>query len=573
METQNSSNTTLQGGVSFKVENIKKILANLVRVKWFYEKFGPTFEPCYFATVDPMAPHEIMEQIFIEAQGHFKKFGTLITQDILKHEIDLFFEQFKKDKKQLPDWYALVDEIFGYQDEDLKTEYYAEWMASVAQTQEMKLAYHKAILEDLPKVGPHVAVDKAIDDLIRISKLSEPIEIATLESLPLVFPKDAIQGFIKDFADLYASYLEAPYEFWLFNMATCLGNIFSTRATLKNSLFTQPRLFTILLGLSGDSRKSSSGRLTIDFLNEISPVDSENKKSELFKSLWGCGSSEGLLRKFEVTPNLVLVYDELRAFVQKSNLKGANLLQVVNGLFDRNQEENAVKDKKDCIQVDNAYLSLLGFCTTDTWETLFTSAFLDIGFINRLWIVPGEAEKKEFNPEFIPTSKKRKLKATFQCLLESFPVKPLTIIPITDKADVELNYWYHSYENTEFTRRLDDYGRRLLLIMAISENKKEIAEDMAKRVISLLDWEKQVREMYQPGIYSSTMSQIENLLRKAVKKHQPVTEGVLLHKIHSDRFDTWHVQHALEGLVKNGEFRKVFKGRFPAYILGNKKNE
>jgi hypothetical protein len=312
--------------------------------------------------------------------------------------------------------------------------------------------------------------------------------------------------------------------------------------------------------------------LTIDLINEILPVDEEGKKIQVFNTLWGCGSAEGLLRKLETTSWLVLVYDELRSFVQKSSLRGATLLPVVNGLFDRNYEENAVKDKKDCIRVEAAYLSLLGFCTIDTWETLFTAAFLDIGFINRLWIVPGEAMKKDFNPEVIPPHQKLKLKIKLQRLLGTFPEDRSTLIEISHAADVELNNWYHSYENTEFTRRLDDYGRRLLLIMAVSENKKEIDEDMARRVISLLEWQKVVREVHQPGIYSSTMAQIENLMRKAVAKHQPITEGFLLSKIHANNFDTWHVAHALEGLAKNGEFRKVFKGRFPAYVLGNRKN-
>jgi hypothetical protein len=303
------------------------------------------------------------------------------------------------------------------------------------------------------------------------------------------------------------------------------------------------------------------------------PVDDEDKHIQLLNTLWGCGSAEGLLRKLETTPQLVLVYDEIRSFVQKSSLRGATLLPVVNGLFDRNYEENAVKEKKDCIKVEKAYLSLLGFCTIDTWETLFTAAFLDIGFINRLWIVPGEAEKKSFNPEIIPTHQKLKLKIKFLRLLETFPQDQNTLVELSHAAEVELDNWYHSYENTEFTRRLDDYGRRLLLIMAVSENKKEIDEDMARRVISLLEWQKVVREIYRPGIYSSIMAQLENLMRKAVKKYQPITEGVLLSKIHANNFDTWHVSHALEGLVKNGEFRKTFKGRFPAYVLGSKKIE
>lgn len=54
--------------------------------------------------------------------------------------------------------------------------------------------------------------------------------------------------------------------------------------------------------------------------------------------------------------------------------------------------ENAVKGKLQ--RVENANLSLIGFCTNETWDALFTPSFLDIGFVNRLWIVPGEARHR-----------------------------------------------------------------------------------------------------------------------------------------------------------------------------------
>jgi hypothetical protein len=572
METKNTPGLIERlEGMGFSRETIKKYLALLVRNKEFYEEYGCRFKPYDFATIDPEAPHEAMEQNFAKADEFYKQSGNLITKDALKNSIDMHFRRFSKDEKDKAKWYELVDEIFDMKDLDVEKDYYASQLPDFLAFQDFKLSSGKAFEKfdrPLPLGEIKEVIRKHIDECIKITQIGEPAQVVPATQ-PVAFPKDAIQGFLKEFADLYSSHLESPYEFWMFNAATCLGNMFSNKVRLNNSLYTQPRLFTIDLGTSGDARKSSSGRLTIDFIDEIMPDDGEGKKIKLFNALWGCGSAEGLLRKLETTPRLVLVYDELRSFVQKSSLRGATLLPVVNGLFDRNYEENAVKDKKDCIKVDSAYLSLLGFCTTDTWETLFTSAFLDIGFINRLWIVPGEAEKKDFNPELIPPHKKLKLKIKFQRLLETYPDNQSTLIEISHAGDVELNNWYHSYENTEFTRRLDDYGRRLLLIMAISENKREIDEDMALRVITLLEWQRKVRELFQPGIYTSTMAQLENSIRKAVEKNQPITEKLLFNRIHADRFDTWHVTHALEGLVKNGELKRVFKGRFPAYVMGN----
>ena len=503
----------------------------------------------------------------------------MIDKELLKREIEKHFARFKKNEKELPEWLALVDEIFGYSAEDLNTAYYTKEMAGVFQFQEAKLAFHKFIDDcKLQKTfQPDIPLKALYDQAGKLLELGQ-VEATSLETQPIVFPKDAIQGFIRDVADLYSSHLESPYEFWVFGAATCLGNIFSTRVKLSSQLFVQPRLYTVCIGTSGDARKSESGRQTINLFNEMvskieeAQVDEKGKRlpSKFFNTLWGCGSAEGLMDRLDRTPKLILTYDELRSFVQKSDIKGSNLLQSVNSLFDSNLVENVTKDKYR--RVDNAYLSMLGFCTTDTWDSLFSPAFLAIGFINRLWIVPGIAEKKDFNPDFIPDHQKLKLSIKFQRLLESFP-EELTIIKLSHAAEVDLNNWYHSFESTEFTRRLDDYGRRLLLIMAISENKKEIDEDMAGRVIALLNWQLKVREIHQPPEYTSIMSRIENLMRRAVKKLQPITKGNLFHQIHADQFDNWKVEKALEGLLKNGEFRRTFKGRFEAYVLGDVKNE
>ena len=399
---------------------------------------------------------------------------------------------------------------------------------------------------------------------------TEPFE------LNLEYPKDAFKGFVKDFADAYSSYLESPYPFWIFNAVTCLGNIFSTRVKLNTSLYTEPRIFNICLGTSGTTRKSESGRQTVNFFEEAignyegERPDSKGGKlpSQFFNTLHGCGSAEGLMDRLELTPNLVLVYDELRAFVQKCDIKGSNLLQAVNTLFESNRLENAVKDKYR--RVDNAHLSILAFSTTETWATLFSPNFIDIGFINRLWIVPGEAQRKNFNPEPIPEYRKDLLKGKLNKLLDDFPSNEVTTIEMDYDAELRLQEWYRSYEQTEFTRRLDGYGLRLLQIMAISEGQKAIDSDMAERCISLLEWQRQVREAYQPTEYTDVMSRIQNLFRQTIKRHPNITRGRLMNIIHSEKFDSWKVNKALENLIKNGEIKDIPSGKTCKYAMNKK---
>ena len=417
-----------------------------------------------------------------------------------------------------------------------------------------------------------------IDDVQAQSESEPPEEPPPTEpfELNLEYPKDAFKGFVKNFADVYSSYLESPYPFWIFNAATCLGNIFSTRVKLNTSLYTEPRIFNICLGTSGTTRKSESGRQAVNFFEEATSnyeggrLDSKGEKlpSQLFNTLHGCGSAEGLMDRLELTPNLVLVYDELRAFVQKCDIKGSNLLQAVNTLFESNRLENAVKDKYR--RVDNAHLSILAFSTTETWATLFSPNFIDIGFINRLWIVPGEAQRKNFNPEPIPQYRKDLLKGKLNKLLDDFPSNEVTSIEMDYDAELRLQEWYRSFEQTEFTRRLDGYGLRLLQIMAISEGQKAIDSDMAERCISLLEWQRKVREAYQPTEYTDVMSRIQNLIRGAIKRHPKITRGRLMNAIHSEIFDSWKVNKALENLIKNEDIKEIPSGKTRKYVMNKK---
>jgi hypothetical protein len=136
----------------FGVTHIKMILALLVRDKDFYEMFGPRFKPYDFSTVDVEAPDDIMAEIWIITNDYFKKFKRMIIRDILKYEIASYFKRFRKDEKRLPEWYALVDEIFDAVGLEEVKDWYAEKMAGFLQFQELKLEVNK-VFTDIQKKG------------------------------------------------------------------------------------------------------------------------------------------------------------------------------------------------------------------------------------------------------------------------------------------------------------------------------------------------------------------------------------------------------------------------------------
>lgn len=123
--------------------HLKTILALLVRDREFYETFAPLIKPYDFSTSDPKAPHEAMEQIWIITNDQHGK----VSRNILKHEIDLHFQKYKKDKVWINEWFALVDEIYDAVELEDAKDYYFVKMVGLIQVQELKLSFHKAVDE------------------------------------------------------------------------------------------------------------------------------------------------------------------------------------------------------------------------------------------------------------------------------------------------------------------------------------------------------------------------------------------------------------------------------------------
>jgi hypothetical protein len=171
---ENHTSSEIMEGFGFHEAHILTILALLVRDKEFYETYGRFMKPSYFATISPQAPHEIMEQIFIMSQEFFKDYpGEPMDRRILKLQIDEHFKKFKKDEKEKPNWYDLVDEIFDAENLDAVKTFYGKHMKKFLIVQESKLSFHK-LFEDFknPSIDPEVSLQSNLDRETELKNLS-----------------------------------------------------------------------------------------------------------------------------------------------------------------------------------------------------------------------------------------------------------------------------------------------------------------------------------------------------------------------------------------------------------------
>ena len=284
---------------------------------------------------------------------------------------------------------------------------------------------------------------------------TDPPSDKTPEVKPPPFP-DVIGGLAAEFGKVYSDVLESPKSFFEMAFLTCLGTVLSGRATLNIELRPQPRLFTNIIGESADERKSTAIAKTTDFFSAV---------LSSFSLCHGVGSAEGLQKVMEKEgketgrTNVLLCFDEFKQFVSKAGIEGSVLLPCVNTLFESNRYENHTAKNEVCLV--NAHLSLLAASTVDTYERTWNAQFTDIGFNNRLWLVPGKGIRKYSLPVKIAEQDIKRLGKDLAEILQKIGTG--LELDFTEKANGLYHEWYmgreqstHSKEARHIRSEVDD---------------------------------------------------------------------------------------------------------------------
>ena len=436
---------------------------------------------------------------------------------------------------------ALVDNIGT----SAAVDYYTEKVKDAANQKNIKLV--ALDIQDQIKRG--VPVDEiATQTKLHLDQFSQKNTEEKSEGSPeaLEFPA-VMDGVAGQFAKLYSEYLEVPEHFLFMSFLTCLGSVLADRVTLKSELKPQPRLYTILLGESADDRKSTAIIKTINFFK---------KSIERFHSCWGVGSAEGLqaqlfkLEEKDAKKNgkLVLIFDEFKQFVQKCKIESSVLLPAVNTLFEINRFESHTKTSH--VDLKSAYLSILAASTIQTYERIWTAAFTDIGFNNRLFIVPGTGEKRFSFPQVIPRDAKQEITKDLGGIL-ALTTEGLTL-DMTQKAKARYHEWYINLEQSVHTKRLDTISLRFMILLALNEFESEVDEQIVEKVIAVANWQLAVRRLHDPIDAESTVAKMEEKIRRVLRVGSR-KDRELKQATNASRTGLWFYDMAINNLRKSNE--------------------
>tara|TARA_B100001964_G_scaffold174168_1_gene191835 strand:- start:289 stop:1446 length:1158 start_codon:yes stop_codon:yes gene_type:complete len=367
------------------------------------------------------------------------------------------------------------------------------------------------------------------------------------ELTDLSFPKWVMGGAAADFSKLYSSHLEPPEEFFYMAFLACLGSLIANRVTLNIETKPQPRLYLVVIGNSSEVRKSTSANKTIDIFKEAFP--------KLFHICFGVGSAEGLQRELKKKNPLLIYFDEFKQFVGKCQGSSSILLPFVNTLFESNRYEGHTKDTS--MVLDDSYLSFIACTTKATFESMWTSSFTDIGFNNRLFLIPGTGKRKYSLPRTIPEEAKKKVIQKLKDIYASCN----SLLDITEDAQKLYDKWYLKIEDSVHSLRLETYSQRLMILLAVNEQKSEVDVEIVKKVLALVNWQFEVRKELDPVDADNSVAKLEQKIERLLRKHGELTRRQLRQKTNSKKDGIWFFDKAIENLKKEKEVFIFPKGQ------------
>lgn len=280
---------------------------------------------------------------------------------------------------------------------------------------------------------------------------------------PLAFPPNIVTGAAADYADRLSAISEAPWHFYAMSYLACLGHVLDGVVTASSLLHPRTGGYWLFLGQTGVSRKSFASGFTVDILKEAFPT---------MNIMDGLNSGEGLITHLKKHPRTILYQDEFLHLITKTKQKGNTICTVLTSLWERTSAQIATTQVQH--RVTDAYLTMIGCCTLDTYSDCWTGELLDIGLANRMFILPGHPIKSVAIPPPLSEDDRANIMAGIEdtvdraTFVSEYPVSP-------EAAEWYEDWYHHRYDRSSpHSVRIDAYAIKFMLLFSINEGHEQV---------------------------------------------------------------------------------------------------
>ena len=393
------------------------------------------------------------------------------------------------------------------------------------------------------------------------------------------FPSEILGlGAAGHYAETYSKYLECPPQYLFMAYLTLLGCTFSQQIRYNSVLSTEPRIYTCLIGDTAASRKSTAMKVTREVFIEAlgapfifsTSLGSAEALHGIQKSMTTTQKATGEFdAESEPEPfNLLITFDEMQALIAKGSIKNSVLLPVLNQLYENSYADFPVAAGKR--EVKGVHLSIIGASTPDTYEMMYSGDAVNMGFPNRIFLVPGAGTRKFAIPPPMPKREKLRVMSRMKGLASS--LQDSTEFTHTSTAYEVYNTWYQSLSKQKDANvaRIDSTTHRLAMILALNKGTTRITEELFAQAIALGNWQIEIRKKLIYGTSGSSNSIVEAKILQVIKRpssKKGMYFSEIWHKIKGEKYGHELVNKTLKTLKESDRIERKLTKRNKAIYL------
>jgi hypothetical protein len=217
---------------------------------------------------------------------------------------------------------------------------------------------------------------------------------------------------------------------------------------------------------------------------------------------------------------------------------------MITSLYERTDYENYTKEA--AILLDDARLSIMANSTLDTYESLWDHESLAIGLVNRLLLITNSPRPRVARPKPPSGSALQRLSERIHKQLSCLPPEPYRF---TQEADDLWAEWYEGLPKSEFAKRLDGLGFRLMPIIVATTDKTEVDGQVISSVTALLNYELHTRKALQPIDAENAVAKMEQKIPRVLDIHGPLNRRDLGRFCNAHRTGEWIFKTGLDNMI------------------------
>jgi hypothetical protein len=402
---------------------------------------------------------------------------------------------------------------------------------------------------------PNAADSK--DEGVNVNQEPPPLEEPITPQI-IPFPDIAWTGPFAAWREIVFPCTEAPAEYLWGSCLVTIGVALGRNIRIENPRPLYPNVYVLLLGQTGDDRKSTSLSFSEDALFHLGLAD----KVDVLK---GIQSSEAIYESLSRMDGArTLAYcDEFRSLLAVAQRKGQrDIVPRLGSLYYCPRKDSLNRSENSTIVTD-PFFSLIAATPAEYVQDLLTNLEVDGGFLNRFITVTGKVrEWKAIAPK--PTGWER-FTRPLQDIVGHYDDRECCFSFTHESAELWTDFYTRwktarqdlNERERKLTARIDEHVLKLAMIYSAIEKQVAITVEALVIAISIGKWLQGVASNAFSDVGHDSFSRAEKIVIEIVKSKGRMYRRYLQQWVHKKGINGDLLTRVINSLVKNGH---LFEG-------------